>query len=48
MYFKGRSVKLTAGSGVPTHVDGDGNGMLPTTYGIIPMAASILVPPEKR
>jgi len=46
MYFKGRRVSLTAGDTVPTHVDGDGNGTLPTSYGILPMAASILVPPE--
>ena len=43
-YFKGKHVRLSSTKPVPTHVDGDENGMLPVSYTIMPMAARVLVP----
>ena len=46
-YFRGKTVKLTSIGTVPTHVDGDENGNLPTVYTVMPLAARFLVPPPK-
>jgi len=43
-YYKGKVVRLSSPGKVPTHVDGDGDGYLPTIYTIEPMAARVLVP----
>ena len=44
IYAKGKTVRLSSAGEVPTHVDGDGNGILPVEYTILPMAARVLVP----
>jgi len=44
VYAKGKTIRLSSASDVPTHVDGDGNGSLPVEYTILPMAARVLVP----
>jgi len=48
-YFKGKHIRLSPVDSVPipTHVDGDENGMLPVEYTIMPMAARVLVPSGK-
>jgi len=46
-YFRGKTIKLSSSETVPTHVDGDENGSLPTVYTVMPLAAKVLVPRPK-
>lgn len=46
-YFRGKTVRLSSNGTVPTHVDGDENGNLPTIYTVMPLAVKVLVPPPK-